>query len=94
MSLNAIAFLGSTPIGAPLVGYISDVSNPRIALLVGGVATLAASVPLFFVATRQRGAASPDGVTVVADGDAQVVPLRLADAGMTTAQCRTSEAVR
>ncbi len=29
MSLNAIAFLGSTPIGAPLLGYISDVSNPR-----------------------------------------------------------------
>ena len=30
MSLNAIAFLGSTPIGAPLLGYISDVTNPRV----------------------------------------------------------------
>jgi len=46
MALYAIAFLGSTPIGAPLVGWISDVSSPRIALLVGGVATLAASGPL------------------------------------------------
>jgi MFS family permease len=46
MALYATAFLGSTPIGAPLVGWISDTSNPRIALLVGGVATLAASVPL------------------------------------------------
>jgi predicted MFS family arabinose efflux permease len=54
MSLNAIAFLGSTPIGAPLLGYISDVSNPRVSLLVGGVATLVASVPLFFLATRQQ----------------------------------------
>ena len=90
MSLNAIAFLGSTPIGAPLLGYISDVSNPRIALLVGGIATLAASVPLFFVATRQRAAAAPAGVTVVADEDSNVLPLPLADAGTMTAQRRTS----
>jgi MFS family permease len=54
MSLNAIAFLGSTPIGAPLVGYISDVSNPRVAFVVGGVATLLASIPLLVLATRQR----------------------------------------
>jgi MFS family permease len=54
MSLNAIAFLGSTPIGAPLLGYISDISNPRVSLVVGGVATLLASIPLFFLAIRQR----------------------------------------
>jgi MFS family permease len=36
MSLNAIAFLGSTPIGAPLLGYISDISSPRVSLIVGG----------------------------------------------------------
>ena len=28
MSLNAIAFLGSTPIGAPLIGVISDATEP------------------------------------------------------------------
>jgi len=33
-------------IGAPLVGAISDATSPRIALVVGGVATLAASIPL------------------------------------------------
>jgi MFS family permease len=54
MSLNAIAFLGSTPIGAPLLGYISDVGSPRASLVVGGVATLLASIPLFFLAKRQR----------------------------------------
>jgi len=42
----AIAFLGSTPIGAPLMGAISDASSPRVALAVGAVATLAASAPL------------------------------------------------
>ena len=46
MALYATAFLGSTPIGAPLVGWISDVTNPRVAVAVGGVATLAACIPL------------------------------------------------
>jgi MFS family permease len=46
MALFAIAFLGSTPIGAPLVGWIADVTNPRMAVMLGGVATLAACIPL------------------------------------------------
>jgi MFS family permease len=46
MALYAIAFLGSTPIGAPLMGWIADISNPRVAIMVGGVATLAACIPL------------------------------------------------
>jgi MFS family permease len=54
MALNAIAFLGSTPIGAPLLGYVSDATNPRVALVIGGAATLIATVPLFGLAARQR----------------------------------------
>jgi MFS family permease len=46
MALYAIAFLGSTPIGAPLLGWIADVTNPRVAVMVGGVATLGACIPL------------------------------------------------
>jgi MFS family permease len=82
MSLNAIAFLGSTPIGAPLLGYISDVSNPRVSLVVGGVATLVASIPLFFLATRQRLARRVERDNVVADleGESNVVPLVVAEA--------------
>ncbi len=53
MSLNAIAFLGSTPIGAPLLGYLGDVTTPRLALALGGLATLAASIPLFVLGARQ-----------------------------------------
>ena len=75
MSLNAIAFLGSTPIGAPLLGWISDATNPRVSLVVGGVATLLASIPLFFLATRQRAARGSD-VMLVADEDSNVVALR------------------
>jgi MFS family permease len=42
MALYAVAFLGTTPIGAPLVGWISQETSPRVALAVGGFATLAA----------------------------------------------------
>ncbi len=54
MSLNAIAFLGSTPIGAPLLGAVSDVASPRVALVMGGVATLLATVPLFALSRRRQ----------------------------------------
>ena len=43
MALYAMAFLGTTPIGAPLVGAIAQWANPRVALLVGGVATVASA---------------------------------------------------
>jgi MFS family permease len=40
MALYAMAFLGTTPIGAPLVGAIAQWTNPRVSLLVGAVATI------------------------------------------------------
>jgi hypothetical protein len=81
MALNAIAFLGSTPIGAPLLGYLSDVTNPRVALALGGAATLLASIPLFALAARQQKLGQPlpvadEVVTAVAEAEAaNVVPL-------------------
>ena len=47
MSLWAVAFMGTTPIGAPLIGLIIDHTNPRIGLAVGALAAgLAAAVGL------------------------------------------------
>ena len=43
MALYAMAFLGTTPIGAPLVGAIAQWTNPRVALLAGAVATVMAA---------------------------------------------------
>jgi hypothetical protein len=54
MALYAIAFLGSTPIGAPLMGWIADVTNPRVSIALGGAATLAACVPLALRSVRRR----------------------------------------
>jgi predicted MFS family arabinose efflux permease len=81
MSLNAIAFLGSTPIGAPLLGYISDSTNPRLALAIGGVATLLASIPLFVLGARQRRQGT-EGLVAGLDAASNVVPLPLSGSGV------------
>jgi MFS family permease len=43
MSLWAVAFLGSTPVGGPLIGWVVATSNARIGLGVGGVSCLVAA---------------------------------------------------
>jgi MFS family permease len=43
MSLWAVAFLGSTPVGGPLIGWIVAVASARIGLAVGGVSCLVAA---------------------------------------------------
>ena len=43
MSLWAVAFLGSTPVGGPLIGWIVATTNARIGLGVGGIACLVAA---------------------------------------------------
>jgi MFS family permease len=44
MALYSVVFLGSTPIGAPLVGWLAQVAGPRSGLVLGGVAALTAAV--------------------------------------------------
>jgi MFS family permease len=46
MSLYAMAFLGTTPIGAPLMGVIIGASNPRVGMIVGSALTLATGIAL------------------------------------------------
>jgi len=40
MALFAVAFLGTTPIGGPIVGWVAQVTDPRIALGLGGVVAI------------------------------------------------------
>jgi MFS family permease len=44
MALWAVAFLGSTPVGAPIIGLVSDAVSPRGGLALGAIACLAAAV--------------------------------------------------
>jgi MFS family permease len=37
MALYSVVFLGSTPIGGPLAGWLSEAYDPRVALLLAGV---------------------------------------------------------
>jgi MFS family permease len=43
MALYTVVFLGSTPIGAPLVGWLSETYDPRVALLLAASSGLVAA---------------------------------------------------
>ena len=43
LALYSIVFLGSTPIGAPLVGWLAEVAGPRSGLYAGAAAAFAAA---------------------------------------------------
>ncbi|WCO65840.1 MFS transporter [Iamia majanohamensis] len=43
LALQAMVFLGSTPIGGPIVGWVSDVLGPRAGIALGGLACLGAA---------------------------------------------------
>jgi MFS family permease len=53
MALWAVAFLGSTPVGAPISGAVSEHLSPRGGLVIGGVACLVAAA--MGAATLARG---------------------------------------
>lgn len=40
MALYFVLFLGTTPIGAPIIGWVAETITPRAALAVGGITTL------------------------------------------------------
>lgn len=44
MSLWTMAFLGSTPIGGPIIGFIGEHAGPRWGLAVGGLAAVCAAI--------------------------------------------------
>jgi MFS family permease len=44
MALYSIVFLGTTPIGAPLAGWLSELLDPRAALVMAGLSALVAGL--------------------------------------------------
>jgi len=56
MALYSVVFLGSTPIGAPLVGWLSEAYDPRFALLLAGIAGVSAAwaAHVSFARLRER----------------------------------------
>lgn len=57
MSLWSVAFLGTTPIGGPIIGYIGEHYGPRWGIAIGGLAALLAAALVYFL--RKRGEEKP-----------------------------------
>jgi MFS family permease len=55
MALYSIVFLGSTPIGGPIAGWLEQAISPRAGLVLGGVAALTAAA-VGLAAFRRAGA--------------------------------------
>jgi len=56
MALYAIAFLGSTPIGGPIVGWVSQQYGARLGFAIGGIATIIATMLAGWSLGRYRAA--------------------------------------
>jgi len=55
MALYFIAFMGGTPVGAPVVGWIGENLGAPIALIAGGAIVAVAAIALGLLGIRQRG---------------------------------------
>ncbi|MGK5631927.1 MFS transporter [Streptomyces sp. URMC 123] len=55
MSLFMMVFMGGTPIGAPLVGWVTDTCGPRVGFLAGGLVSAAAAVGVGLALARVGG---------------------------------------
>jgi MFS family permease len=55
MGLYMLVFLGGTPIGSPLVGWIAQAYGARMSVLLGGLVSAAATVVMAYFLARHRG---------------------------------------
>ena len=62
---GAVAFLGSTRIGGPIVGWIGEQFGARIALGLGGVATLASGILAYRALARIEARAGDGGTPTI-----------------------------
>ena len=66
MALYALVFLGSTPIGGPLIGWVSQQWGPRSGLFIGGALSLVAAAAAARSLRRDRVRAAHDVVELPA----------------------------
>jgi len=78
MALFAIAFLGTTPLGAPLVGWIGERFGARMAFGFGAVAAIGAALVALAVLARlrERGDQAPQSLPQV---ELEVAPVAIHD---------------
>ena len=55
MGLYMLVFLGGTPLGSPLAGWVAETYGARMAMIAGGVISVAATVVMTLLIARSRG---------------------------------------
>jgi MFS family permease len=55
MALYLMVFMGGTPVGAPLIGWLAELFGPRWSLIGGGLGTLAGTLGVLAVLTARYG---------------------------------------
>jgi len=82
MSLWAVAFLGSTPVGGPIVGFVGQHAGARASLALGGIAGLAAGALGYRTLHRARPAPAPapSAETLVPESSIEEAPVEAEDA--------------
>jgi MFS family permease len=60
MALYLVCFLGGTPLGAPMVGWLAGTAGPRWGLIGGGLVCLVVTVALSVLVAQRRGLTPTD----------------------------------
>ena len=66
MALYSVVFLGSTPIGGPLTGWLAETYDPRVALLLAGITGLSAAWAAHISFARLRDRATSPSIEAAA----------------------------
>lgn len=66
MALYSVVFLGSTPIGGPLTGWLAETYDPRVALLLAGITGISAAWAAHVSFARIRSRANPSTAELTA----------------------------
>jgi MFS family permease len=75
MGVYMLAFLGGTPLGSPLLGWLAQITDPRAPLVVGGAISAVSAVAaalLFGAAARRRDRAGDPAAVTIPDATAEV----------------------
>jgi hypothetical protein len=85
MALWALAWLGSTPVGGPIVGWVGQVAGARWSLVIGGVSTLVCGLLTWRVMGRIDRKAEMARGAVAARSDGQTGTVRELEVAVSSA---------
>lgn len=60
MGLYLLLFLGGTPLGSPLAGWVAEVFGPRMCMISGGLISVVATAVIGFMLVRSQGVRARD----------------------------------